>query len=100
MPARHDPKFYDPSKALVDEMAAVSVGVVEGAVYLDLDYALDSKAQVDLNVAYTAGGKFVEVQGSAENGEGFDRTTMSKLLDLAVTGCGELMKRMRTARGS
>ena len=96
--ARYDPKFYDPSRALVDEMAAVSVGIVEGQAYLDLDYPLDSKAQVDLNVAYTGRGKFVEVQGSAENGEGFDRGTMDRLLDLAVKGCGELMGRMREAR--
>jgi ribonuclease PH len=100
VPSRYDPKFYDPANALVDEMAAVSVGVVEGQIYLDLDYSLDSKAQVDLNVAYTGGGKFVEVQGSAENGEGFDRATMNGLLDLAVGGCNELMQRMKAARGS
>ena len=93
--ARYDPTFYDPAKALVDEMAAVSVGVVEGKVYLDLDYALDSEAQVDFNIAYTGRGKFVEVQGSAENGEGFDRGMMDRLLDLAVKGCGELMGKMR-----
>ena len=98
IPARYDAKFYDPSSALVDEMAAVSVGIVEGQAYLDLDYPLDSKAQVDLNVAYTGRGKFVEVQGSAENGEGFDRSSMDRLLDLAVKGCGELMGRMREAR--
>ena len=95
IPARYDPKFYDPAKALIDELAAVSVGVVEGRAYLDLDYPLDSKAQVDLNVACTARGKFVEVQGSAENGEGFDRATMNGLLDLAVKGCEALMGQMR-----
>jgi ribonuclease PH len=100
LPARYDPRFYDPAKALVDEMAAVSVGVVEGAIYLDLDYALDSRAQVDLNVACTGRGKFVEVQGSAENGEGFDRATMDRMLDLAVKGCADLMNRMRDARHS
>jgi ribonuclease PH len=98
LPARYDPKFYDPSSALTDEMAAVSVGVVDGQTRLDLDYPLDSKAQVDLNVAYTAKGKFVEVQGAAENGEGFDRSTMNQLLDLAVKGCEQLMTAMRDAR--
>src|SRR3954465_11994682 len=66
LPARFDAKFYDPGHALVDQIAAVSVGVVEGREYLDLDYALDSRAEVDMNVAYTARGKFVEIQGSAE----------------------------------
>lgn len=97
VPARFDPKFYDPAKALVDQLAAVSVGVVDGEIRLDLDYADDSKANVDLNVAYTAGGRFVEVQGSAENGAGFDRSTMDELLDLAVRGCSELMLKQREA---
>ncbi len=87
VPARWDPKFYDPSKALVDQLAAVSVGLIEGEYRLDLDYIDDSRANVDLNVAFTKGGKFVEVQGSAENGEGFDRGAMNAMLDLAVKGC-------------
>jgi ribonuclease PH len=45
-----------------------------------------------MNVAYTAGGRFVEVQGSAENGQGFDRTRMNAMLDLAVKGCTDLMR--------
>lgn len=94
-PARWDTSLYDPAHALVDQLAAVSVGVVAGQPYLDLDYALDSEAEVDLNVAYTAGGKFVEIQGSAENGQGFDRRTLDRLLDLAVKGCGELMQKQR-----
>jgi ribonuclease PH len=95
--ARWDPKFYEPGKALVDPLAAVSVGVVDGEVRLDLDYADDSRAEVDMNVAYTGGGKFVEVQGSAENGQGFDRGAMEAMLDLAVKGCGEIMKIQRIA---
>jgi ribonuclease PH len=97
LPARYDPAFYNPAAALVDQLAAVSVGVVEGTVRLDLDYQDDSRAAVDLNVAYTAGGKFVEVQGSAENGEGFDRVKFNKMLDLAVEGCGRLMEIQRSA---
>jgi ribonuclease PH len=89
-PARWDPQFYQPEKALVDQLAAVSVGVVDGQTYLDLDYPLDSRANVDMNVAYTKGGKFVEIQGSAENGEGFDRKLTDKLLDLSVTGCEKI----------
>src|SRR5262245_37675250 len=55
LPPRFDPAFYDPARALVDQLAAVSVGIVEGQVVLDLDYAADSRAEVDMNVAYTAG---------------------------------------------
>jgi len=91
LPARYNPEFYAPGKALVDQLAAVSVGIVDGAVLLDLDYADDSRADVDLNVAYTGGGKFVEVQGSAENGGGFDRQRLDEMLDLAVHGCRRLM---------
>jgi ribonuclease PH len=89
-PAR-DPSFYNPSKAIVDQLAAVSVGVVDGQAYLDLDYRLDSRASVDMNVAVTAKGKFVEIQAGAENGEGFDRGTMNQLIDLAGKGCCEIM---------
>lgn len=87
LPARWDPQFYDPKKAIVDQLAAVSVGIVDGEVRLDLDYIDDSRANVDTNVAYTKGGKFVEIQGSAENGEGFDRSRLVEMLDLAVAGC-------------
>jgi ribonuclease PH len=97
LPAKYDPAFYDPAKALTDQLAAVSVGMVGGQMYLDLDYPLDNKANVDLNVAYTAGGKFVEVQGSAENGEGFDRTTMNQLMDLATAGCEKLFSIQKAA---
>jgi ribonuclease PH len=90
--------FYNPSHGLVDEMAAVSVGIIDGEIRLDLDYSDDSRALVDMNVAYTAGGKFVEVQGSAENGGGFDRAQMQKMMDLAVAGCEKLMHKMREAR--
>jgi ribonuclease PH len=79
------------SEALTDQLAAVSVGLVDGQVLLDLDYSEDSKAEVDLNVAYTAGGKFVEVQGSAESGGGLDRKCFDAMLDMAVEGCRALM---------
>jgi ribonuclease PH len=97
VPARYDPRYYDPTRALVDQLAAVSVGVVDGDVRLDLDYHDDARAAVDMNVAYTASGKFVEIQGSAENGEGFDRATMNELLDLAVAGCTRIMAIQRQA---
>ena len=50
-----------------------------------------------MNVAYTAGGKFVEAQGSAEKLGGFDRVAMDRMLDLAVKGCGQIMALQRQA---
>jgi ribonuclease PH len=78
--------------ALTDQVAAVSVGLVKGEIRLDLDYSEDSKADVDLNVAYTGGGKFVEIQGSAEDGGGLDRRRFDEMLDLAVAGCKTLLE--------
>jgi ribonuclease PH len=96
-PSRSDPSLYDPGAALADAVAAVSVGLVGGTPLLDLDYADDSRAEVDLNVAYTAAGKFVEIQGCAENGRGFDRKQMNQLLDLAVAGCAKIMGEQKRA---
>lgn len=96
-PARYNPEFYRPAEAIVAPLAAVSVGIVDGEERLDLDYSDDSRAQVDMNVAYTAKGEFVEIQGSAENGGGFDRAAMDRLLDLAVGGCKQLMDLQRKA---
>src|SRR2546421_10985742 len=67
-PARYDPTFYKPGEALVDQLAAVSVGVVDGEVRLDLDYADDVRAEGGMNVAYTAGGRVVGSQGAAGGG--------------------------------
>ncbi len=97
IPARYDAIHYDPSHALLDQLAAVSVGIVDGEARLDLDYFDDSRAAVDMNVAYTRGGKFVEIQGSAENGEGFDRSQMTAMTDLAVRGCEQIMEIQREA---
>jgi ribonuclease PH len=71
-------------------VAAVSVGVVQGHPLLDLCYAEDSRAEVDLNVVMNARGRFVEVQGTAE-GQPFGRETLEALLTLAEKGVGELL---------
>lgn len=96
----NDPKLYDPTHALADEMAAVSVGIIDGEVRLDLDYSDDSRAEVDMNVAWTARGKFVEIQGSAENGGGFDGGQMQNMVDLAVAGCRQLLEKIRASRAA
>jgi len=74
---------------LVGRIAAVSVGLVDGASLLDLDYSEDSRADVDFNVVGTDAGTFVEVQGTAE-GKPFDRTAIEGLLDLATSGLDQL----------
>jgi ribonuclease PH len=74
---------------LVTSVAAVSVGVIEGAPRLDLCYEEDVAAETDMNVVCTGDGRFVEVQGTAE-GAPFDRSELDALLDLAVHGCTEL----------
>jgi ribonuclease PH len=77
------------SKALVGSVAAVSVGMLTGEPLLDLDYAEDSNADVDLNVVMTGDGLLVEVQATAERVP-FDRPQLDGLLDLAAAGIERL----------
>ena len=79
---------------LVGKVAAISVGLVDGAALLDLDYSEDSRADVDFNVVGTDAGTFVEVQGTAE-GRPFDRAAMDGLIDLASSG----LERLFVAQG-
>ena len=74
---------------LIDSVSAISVGIVDGTPVLDLNYAEDSTAQVDMNVVMTGSGKLVEVQGTAEDGV-FDRSELDLLLDLGSKGIVEL----------
>ena len=76
-------------KVLRDQIAAVSVGHVDGQYALDLCYAEDSTARVDLNVVATAKGAIVELQGTAE-GEAVPRTDVDAMVDLALEGVAEL----------
>ncbi len=79
-----------------DEVAAVSVGLVEGEVVLDLDYELDVAADVDMNVVMNGRGLLVDVQGTAE-GKPFSRAQFDQLLDLAAKGMAELFDLQRRA---
>lgn len=81
---------------LVSLVAAVSVGVVDGALWLDLDYEADHRAEVDMNVAMNAKGELVEVQGSAE-GRPFSIQTMGNMVDLAAGGIRKLIAAQRKA---
>lgn len=83
-------------RALTGRIAAVSVGLVEGAPLLDLDYSEDSRAEVDFNVVGTDAGTYVELQGTAE-GKAFDRSQMDKLLALADAGLQRLFEMQATA---
>lgn len=82
------------SNPLRDWVAAVSVGIYQGQAVLDLDYAEDSKAEVDMNVVMTGAGAFVEVQGTAE-GAVFSDAQMTAMLALAKQGISELVLRQR-----
>lgn len=75
---------------LLDYVAAVSVGVVKGELLLDLNYEEDSSADVDMNIAMTGAGKFVEIQGTAEENP-FDKNELQGLLVIAEKGIGELI---------
>jgi ribonuclease PH len=77
-------------------VAAVSVGIVQGTPLLDLEYVEDSACDTDMNVVMTAGGGFVEVQGTAE-GAAFSRAEMNTLLGLADKGIRELVAAQRAA---
>jgi len=79
-------------------VAAVSVGIVDGEVRLDLDYPEDVRAGVDMNVVMAAASSFVEVQGTGEHGT-FDRHQMDALLDVAVAGIVELDRRQGAVLG-
>ncbi len=81
-----------------DYVAAISVGVVDGNPMLDLAYEEDSRADVDMNIVKTGGGKFIEVQGTAE-GAPFDRDALNRLLELAETGIQEMISLQRKIVG-
>jgi len=86
----------DPIK---DAVAAVSIGIVEGKILLDLCYEEDSKADVDMNFVMTGAGKFIEVQGTAEASP-FTRRQMERMAEIAQTGIKELLKTQKNVIGN
>ena len=88
-----------PDDVLIDGVAAVSVGIVDGEARLDLCYEEDAGADVDFNVVMTGSGDFVEVQGTAE-GAPFTRNHLDALLDLAGSGIAELTTIQHEALGA
>jgi ribonuclease PH len=87
------------AQPLVNSVAAVSVGIVDGQPLLDLAYVEDVRAETDMNVVCTGSGDFVEVQGTAE-GAPFSRRELDALLELAAAGCAELMDHQKAALAS
>ena len=89
-------KRYGMDHLLTSQVGAVSVGIREGAVLLDLNYAEDSTADVDFNVVMTSDDRFLEVQGTAEH-QAFDRGQMNQMIDLAAAGIRQLFELQRAA---
>jgi ribonuclease PH len=86
------------ARALRPPVAAVSVGIVDGEVVLDLPYVEDSRAEVDMNVVGTEDGALIEVQGTAEHGT-FARAQLDAMLDLASVGIRQLAGAQRAVAG-
>ena len=94
--ARLDRKKAFSGPVLRDQVAAISVGVVDGKPVLDLPYVEDSNADVDMNVVATGRGRFVEVQGTGEEAT-FDRGELDALLDLALGGIRQIADAQKAA---
>lgn len=88
-----------PGSPLLDPVAAVSVGLIDGRVSLDLPYEEDSRAEVDLNVVMNSKGRFIEIQGTGEDGD-FGREELGQMLDVADKGISELIAAQRAALGA
>ncbi|HJZ56140.1 MAG TPA: ribonuclease PH [Gemmataceae bacterium] len=86
-------------EVLLDSVAAVSVGVVDGEERLDLEYVEDRDAEVDLNLVMTGSGKFIEVQGTGEEAT-YSRKQLDKLIDLGEAGIRTITAEQKKALGS
>ena len=96
--ARENKLIPAKAKPLIDSVAAISVGIIDGEPFLDLAYTEDVRAHTDMNVVVTGSGKFVEVQGTAE-GVPFDRAELDSLLDLALQGTIDLTAQQKSSLG-
>jgi len=81
-----------------DYVGAISVGILEGKEALDLDYSEDSAAEVDMNIVMTKGGRFIEIQGTAE-GKPFTNQDMNKMMALAKKGIDSIFKSQKKVLG-
>jgi ribonuclease PH len=97
-------KLYNGGKVaaplpITDYVAAVSVGMIDGQVMLDLEYAEDSRAEVDMNIVRTGAGKFIEIQGTAES-KPFTQQQMNDMTALASSGIEQLIEQQRALLGT
>jgi len=97
-------KLYNEGKIaaplpVTDYVAAVSVGMIHGQPMLDLDYAEDSRAEVDMNIVRTGSGQYIEIQGTAES-KPFTQEQMDAMTDLAGRGIELLVERQRALLGA
>jgi ribonuclease PH len=83
-------------EVLRDTVAAISVGIIDGEILLDLPYEEDARAEVDMNVVATGAGRFIEVQGTGEGGT-FSPQQLAGLTDLALRGIGALTELQQQA---
>ena len=82
-------------RVMPNDVAAISVGLIDGQAYLDLDYNLDSNADVDMNVVKVSSGAFVEVQGTGEEST-YQREELDALLDMADIGFSSLFEMQKS----
>lgn len=94
--AKREGHVPESANVLLDHVAAVSVGIVDGQPVLDLDYREDSSAETDMNVVATGRGLLVEVQGTAE-GQPFSKQELDQLVDLALGGIASLVEVQRAS---
>jgi ribonuclease PH len=97
-------KLYEAGKIaaplpIMDYVAAVSVGIIDGQPMLDLDYAEDSRADVDMNIVRTGAGHYIEIQGTAES-KPFTKEQMELMTDLASHGIEQLVEHQRAILGA
>jgi ribonuclease PH len=97
-------KLYNDGKLaaplpVTDYLAAVSVGVIGGRALLDLEYAEDSRAEVDMNIVRTGSGRFIEIQGTAES-KPFTKEQMEEMVALASHGIEQLIEQQQTVLGA
>jgi ribonuclease PH len=83
---------------LIEQVAAVSVGMVDGRLVADMDYQEDGKAEIDMNLVMNSQGEFIEIQGTAERIT-FDRARLDALLDIGTAGINELLTAQLAALG-
>jgi ribonuclease PH len=87
------------SQVIRDSVGAMSVGIIQGVEYLDLEYVEDVQAQVDMNLVMTGSGEFIEIQGTGE-GHTFTQSQLFKLIDLGKKGIAEVTQLQKQALGS